>query len=30
MNDKIIHRGETMLISIEAEDFPITDLSDVV
>ena len=30
MNDKIIHRGETMLISIDAEDFPITDLSDVV
>ena len=30
MNDKIIHRGETMLISIEAEDFPVTDLSDVV
>lgn len=26
----IIHRGETMLISIDAEDFPITDLSDVV
>ena len=30
MSDKIIHRGETMLISIEAEDFPVTDLSDVV
>ena len=30
MNDKIIHRGETMLISIDAEDFPVTDLSDVV
>ena len=30
MNDKIIHRGETMLISIEATDFPVTDLSDVV
>ncbi len=29
MND-IIHRGETMLISISAEDFPVTDLSDVV
>lgn len=29
MND-IIHRGETMLIGISAEDFPITDLSDVV
>lgn len=26
----IIHRGETMLISIEAEDFPVTDLSDIV
>lgn len=26
----IIHRGETMLISISADDFPITDLSDVV
>ena len=26
----IIHRGETMLISISAEDFPIADLSDVV
>lgn len=25
-----IHRGETMLISISAEDFPITDLSDIV
>ena len=25
-----IHRGETMLISIDAEDFPVTDLSDVV
>ena len=25
-----IHRGETMLISIEATDFPVTDLSDVV
>ena len=24
MND-IIHRGETMLISISAEDFPVTD-----
>lgn len=30
MNDKIIHRGETMLISISADDFPVTDLSDVV
>ena len=30
MNDKTIHRGETMLISIDAEDFPVTDLSDVV
>ena len=30
MSDKTIHRGETMLISISAEDFPITDLSDVV
>mgnify|MGYP007032335976 CR=1 FL=1 len=30
MNDKIIHRGETMLISISADDFPIADLSDVV
>lgn len=29
MND-IIHRGETMLVSISAEDFPVTDLSDVV
>ena len=29
MND-IIHRGETMLISISGEDFPVTDLSDVV
>jgi len=29
MND-IIHRGETMLVSISAEDFSITDLSDVV
>lgn len=29
MND-IIHRGETMLISISADDFPVTDLSDVV
>ena len=27
---EIIHRGETMLVSIEAEDFPVTDLSDVV
>lgn len=27
---EIIHRGETMLISISADDFPITDLSDVV
>ena len=27
---EIIHRGETMLISIEAIDFPVTDLSDVV
>ena len=26
----IIHRGETMLISISADDFPVTDLSDVV
>lgn len=25
-----IHRGETMLVSISADDFPITDLSDVV
>lgn len=25
-----IHRGETMLVSISAEDFPVTDLSDVV
>lgn len=25
-----IHRGETMLIGVDAEDFPITDLSDVV
>lgn len=25
-----IHRGETMLVSIEATDFPVTDLSDVV
>ena len=24
------HRGETMLISISADDFPVTDLSDVV
>jgi len=30
MSDKIIHRGETMLISISGEDFPVTDLSDVV
>ena len=30
MSDKIIHRGETMLISISTEDFPVTDLSDVV
>ncbi len=30
MNGKIIHRGETMLISISADDFPVTDLSDVV
>jgi hypothetical protein len=30
MSDKIIHRGETMLISIDAEDFPVTDLSDVI
>ena len=30
MSDKIIHKGETMLVSIEAEDFPVTDLSDVV
>lgn len=29
MNDAI-HRGETMLISISADDFPVTDLSDVV
>lgn len=27
---EIIHRGETMLISISTEDFPVTDLSDVV
>ena len=27
---EIIHRGETMLISISGEDFPVTDLSDVV
>lgn len=27
---EIIHRGETMLISISADDFPVTDLSDVV
>jgi hypothetical protein len=27
---EIIHRGETMLISISADDFPISDLSDVV
>ena len=27
---EIIHRGETMLIGISAEDFPITDLSDIV
>lgn len=26
----IIHRGETMLISISGDDFPVTDLSDVV
>lgn len=26
----IIHRGETMLVSISADDFPVTDLSDVV
>ena len=26
----IIHRGETMLVSISAYDFPVTDLSDVV
>lgn len=25
-----IHRGETMLISIDAEDFPITDLSNII
>ena len=30
MSDRIIHRGETMLISIDADDFPITDLSDIV
>lgn len=30
MSDKVIHRGETMLISISADDFPVTDLSDVV
>ena len=30
MSDKTIHRGETMLVSIEATDFPVTDLSDVV
>ena len=30
MSDKTIHRGETMLISIGADDFPVTDLSDVV
>ena len=28
--EKTIHCGETMLISISAEDFPISDLSDVV
>lgn len=27
---EIIHRGETMLISISGEDFPVTDLSNVV
>lgn len=27
---EIIHRGETMLVSISAEDFPVTDLSDAV
>ena len=26
----IIHRGETMLVSISSYDFPVTDLSDVV
>ena len=25
-----IHRGETMLIGIDAEDFPITDLSNII
>ena len=30
MSDKTIHRGKTMLVSIEATDFPVTDLSDVV
>ena len=29
MSDKTIHRGETMLVSISAEDFPVADLSDV-
>lgn len=24
-----IHRGETMLVSISADDFPVTDLSGV-
>ncbi len=28
--NETIHRGETMLISISGEDFPVTDLSDVV
>ena len=27
---EVIHRGETMLIGISAEDFQITDLSDLV
>jgi hypothetical protein len=26
----IIHRGETMLVSISTDDFPVTDLSDVI
>lgn len=25
-----IHRGETMLIGVDAEDFPITDLSNII
>lgn len=28
--DKEMSRGDTMLISISADDFPVTDLSDVV